>query len=350
MSGYLPPVQKAKAALQLAHQGIRVNRSVVSQQLQALEEWDPDLIICHPKCTVPMLWAIQHHRKFAFLSPIPFYVHADERQPHTGINRSLGARFNRATYSLLNTALAMATKDSTRGRLGFRSFGLRQIYQSLLSAKFLFAVSPTLYPRQPHWAPDVQVIGHSSRAGQGATLDAGLKDFLQTHDRVLLLTFGSMISSDPERTSRLIYGCLQQIGYPVVVNLASGGLVRLPEYEADPRFCFTDSVSYPEVLSQATAIIHHGGSGTTHLGLKFGCPTLIVPHVFDQFTWGGLLHSLGVGPAPIAVNQIVEHRFISAVNDLLNNPSYQEAAARLSVSMGQEESELDVEKFLLGAS
>ena len=350
MSGYLSPIQKARAVLKLASQGIQVNRKVVKEQIQALEDLDPELVICHPKCSVPLLWAIQRGRRFAFLSPIPFYIHSDRRQPHTGINGNFGAFLNRLTYPLLNAALSLATWGSAKRLPEIRSISVRRIYQEVMRAKFFYAVSPSFYSRQPGWRANVQILGHSTRSEARGGSDAHLMEFLDKHDRVLLVTFGSMVSSMPEKASQFIYECLRDIGCPIVINIAGGGLVRLPEFESDPNFCFVDTISYHDVLPHARAVIHHGGSGTTHLGLRYGCPTLIIPHVFDQFTWGGLIESIGAGPAPVAVNRIRPAEFTSKVRDLLENPSYKRNAMQMSATMKAESSDLDLEKLLVEPS
>ncbi len=346
MSGYLPPLAKIRAVSRLARQGIDVNRTVVQQQIQSLEDWNPEQVICHPKCSVPLLWALQNGRRFAFLSPIPFYVHEDPRQPHTGFNGSFGAFFNRLTYRLINLALSVATWDSARKLSGLRRLTVPKIYREIQRAKFLFAVSPSLYGREPSWGPNVQILGHSTRDNSQKEPDPRLLDFLARHDRVLVLTFGSMTSAQPERASQVIYECLRAIGCPVVVILASGGLIRLPEFEDDTKFCFVETVSYPDLLPHANAIIHHGGSGTTHLGLKFGCPTLVIPHIFDQFTWGGLIASLGVGPAPVAVNKLRAKDLTTRIRDLLENPRYHHAALRIASAMKSEQNLLDLSAFL----
>jgi rhamnosyltransferase subunit B len=49
-----------------------------------------------------------------------------------------------------------------------------------------------------------------------------------------------------------------------------------------------------EVLSKASALVHHGGIGTAARGLRAGVPQLIVPTAFDQFDNCNRLIQLGV--------------------------------------------------------
>ena len=46
-------------------------------------------------------------------------------------------------------------------------------------------------------------------------------------------------------------------------------------------------------------VVHHGGAGTTAAVLRAGIPSIIVPFFADQFFWGHLVQSLGLGPAAL---------------------------------------------------
>ena len=69
---------------------------------------------------------------------------------------------------------------------------------------------------------------------------------------------------------------------------------------------------------RVSAVVHHGGAGTTAVGLKYACPTVVVPFFGDQGFWGRcscsgtgqvrldvvfsagmMIHKAGAGPAPI---------------------------------------------------
>ena len=59
-------------------------------------------------------------------------------------------------------------------------------------------------------------------------------------------------------------------------------------------------IHFPKIY----AVIHHGGSGTTHQGLKYGCATMIIPHIIDQFVWNKIIYNIGAGPKGIKVDKI----------------------------------------------
>lgn len=50
--------------------------------------------------------------------------------------------------------------------------------------------------------------------------------------------------------------------------------------------------------NRVAAVVHHGGAGTTAIGLRNGCPTVIVPFFGDQPWQGDMVATAGAGPKP----------------------------------------------------
>ena len=46
---------------------------------------------------------------------------------------------------------------------------------------------------------------------------------------------------------------------------------------------------------RVSAVVHHGGAGTTAVGLKYGRPTVVVPFFGDQEFWGWLKSCFNFG-------------------------------------------------------
>lgn len=49
------------------------------------------------------------------------------------------------------------------------------------------------------------------------------------------------------------------------------------------------------LFPRVRAAVHHGGAGTTAIGLKCGKPTMIVPFFGDQPFWGAMVAKAGAG-------------------------------------------------------
>lgn len=54
-------------------------------------------------------------------------------------------------------------------------------------------------------------------------------------------------------------------------------------------------------------------TGSCCTGLMAGCPTTVVPFFGDQSFWGGACKRLGVGPAPIAIDDLTTDKLVAAL-------------------------------------
>jgi UDP:flavonoid glycosyltransferase YjiC (YdhE family) len=183
----------------------------------------------------------------------------------------------------------------------------------------------------------VQVVGYHERDRKSDWVpDDRILKFIENHGKIVLLTFGSMINLNPEKTTQTILQVLAALKIPTIINLAAGGLVCLKEYEDNELFCFTRQIPYDWVLEKCYGVIHHGGSGTTHSSIKYGCVSLILPHIFDQFGWNQLIANNSLGPKGIAINKITVQKLLPLVKDLMENEQYKKRAKELSETMKQE--------------
>ena len=65
--------------------------------------------------------------------------------------------------------------------------------------------------------------------------------------------------------------------------ILSRGWARLGEGATlPPGVIAVDSVPHDALFPRSAAVVHHGGAGTTHAGLRHGRPTLICPFFADQ--------------------------------------------------------------------
>ena len=62
-----------------------------------------------------------------------------------------------------------------------------------------------------------------------------------------------------------------------------------------------------------SALVHHGGAGTTASGLRAGVPAVVVPFFGDQPFWGDRVWRLGVGARPIQRKTLTAERLAAAI-------------------------------------
>jgi len=100
---------------------------------------------------------------------------------------------------------------------------------------------------------------------------------------------------------------------------------------------FVSQIPYEWIFPKMYAVIHHGGSGTTHLGIKYGCATMIIPHIVDQFVWDRMISDLGVGPKGIKISKINVENLEPKIMELLNNRCFKEKSEEIGNQMKKED-------------
>jgi UDP:flavonoid glycosyltransferase YjiC (YdhE family) len=85
-----------------------------------------------------------------------------------------------------------------------------------------------------------------------------------------------------------------------------------------------------DVLATATAVVCHGGSGTTYGALAAGVPVVAVPRFADQPTNARLVEEAGAG----LVAEPEAPRIRAALERILAEPSFSHAARTIAAEMG----------------
>lgn len=164
----------------------------------------------------------------------------------------------------------------------------------------------------------------------------GLLEFINRHPKFLLITFGSMSNPEPEKKTEMILIILKQFRIPAIINTAGGGLAEPADYDRELVY-FVQGIPYDWIFPKTYGVIHHGGSGTTHMALKYGCASMIVPHIIDQYLWNTVGYKKGVGPKGPAITALKEATLAPKLKDLWQNPDYRKAAGEIASIMAKED-------------
>ncbi len=339
---------KFRALLRLYKVGMAVNKTLVKEQFDIVARTNPDLIIFSGKCNYPVIWSMMQKGKTVLLSPVPYLIHKFPGKPHLGFNTLQFEFLHSISYSIANFALSKTIKSALKQIPTDFKTSDKSILNTLKQEKLAFTISPSLLKRPTELPSNVQILGYHERDKKlDWEIDVKLKKFLEVNKKVLFLTFGSMTNPYSLSNSKIIYEVLDELGIAVIVNKAAGGLVELDEYKDNPLFHFTSQIPYDWVLPKVYAAIHHGGSGTTHSTLKYGCATLILPHIIDQYGWNTLVSELGTGPKGIAINKLTKSKLKPLIVELMNEPSFKNRAMEIGKSMANENLEKELYEFII---
>ena len=300
-----------------------------------IKQEKPDRIVYNSKTTYPIIWENKNKGKTIFLSPFP-YLHYVKGHPLLVFRKDYGVFINKLTFRLYNWGVATTTKVAKKWLHINDKITRKQVNTIINNRTFVYTISPSLFPRPSYWKSNVKVLGHHElKRKTDWKPEKELTEFIEKNEKILFVTFGSMPNVEPKYRTKVILEILERNKIPAIINTATGGLIK-PEKFNSELIHFVSQVPYDWFFPKMYAVIHHGGSGTTHLAIKYGCATMAIPHFIDQFVWDILISKLGVGPKGIKVSQMTNKNLEPKILELLNNRSFKEKSERIGNQMKNE--------------
>lgn len=340
-------IQKIWSLIKLYKKGRTITKTVVAEQESIIKRFQPDVIIHHPKCNYPTIWSLTGAGSSILVSPVPNFLHYFPGHSHVGFKKDWGSLMNKLTYKLSQLGLVKSTRDAQKFADLPAHFSRAGIKNHLMSTPVIYAVSRSLFQRPENWGNHLQVLGQRARNTAKLTpLPDDLLSFLDRVQKPIFISFGSMKGNKVTTTSRQILSTLTALKIPAVVNTSFGGIAAVDDYHQSQNLYFTDEVAYELIFPKVHAVIHHGGAGTTHQGLRYGKPTLIIPHAMDQYSWNKLIFKLGAGPLGPSITKINKNNLRNAISDLYRNPVYEQNAKKLSIQMQAEDLDDELYDFV----
>lgn len=195
-------------------------------------------------------------------------------------------------------------------------------------APLLFGFSPSVIARPADWPDRAHVTGYwFLNALDRWRPPDDLRDFLEAGPAPVYIGFGSMLNPDPEAATSLAVEALRLTGQRGILLTGAGAFAseNLPE-----EVHALDSAPHDWLFPRMSAVVHHGGAGTTAAGLRSGVPSIVVPFFADQPFWARTVHALGVGPRPIPRKRLTAERLARTIEEALSSREIAERARRLA--------------------
>ncbi len=198
----------------------------------------------------------------------------------------------------------------------------------------LMAYSPTLLPKPKDWSILQHVTGYWNLPVSEAYIPPKeIVDFIEAGDTPIYVGFGSMNNPTDKMLSESIIPAIKTLKQRAIV-MDDG--TDLSAYRDDKDILIIKYADFNWLFPKMKAIIHHGGVGTTGIGIQAGAPTLIVSFIPDQRFWGWRLAQMGAMPNPIPKKTLNSAVFLERLTDLINNIEYKNKTQDLSLSMQKE--------------
>lgn len=317
--------------IKMAGVSLKLSKDSVALQHKIQTEENPYRILYHPKCNYSVVWGIGNPGKAILVNPT--------LDPLTDLRSFRGSFLNKVIRWIVNIMKAMMLKlVSKRFKNDFsgRKITVSSIKRAMLETeKTFYTISPSLFPKPASWPLNTSIVGYYERdTNMEWQPDEQLLLFIQKHEKIIFVTFGSMSNSNPKEKTRSIVEVLKRNNIPAIINISWGGLEKMDE--TPENVFFTNDLPYSWILPKIYAVVHHGGCGTSHAAIKNACPSLIIPHVLDQFFWEKRISKLQLGPKGLAIRKFNEKDFEIKLLDLYYNKDFKKNALMISERMQSE--------------
>lgn len=252
----------------------------------------------------------------------------------------LGTLGNRLAWQLARRVLNHGLKqypDRLRARIGIAA--AKDMIDHVWASPdlTLLAVSPTLCDRKPDWPRHYQVCGalDTPESVAEGSVPEPLEPFLTTGSAPVYMTFGSMLSgSDARQTIALLAGAARAASTRAIIQAPSWQRLG---FECCDRIHFLESAPHAGVFPRCSAVVHHGGAGTSQATLRAGVPSVVVPHTAEQELWSRELRRIGVAGKPVLRRLATSGRIAAALEALARTARHGENARALAARIADED-------------
>ena len=160
-----------------------------------------------------------------------------------------------------------------------------------------------------------------------------LADFLKAGPPPIYIGFGSIVIDDPTSLTQTLFKVISILNIRALISRGWGGLSS----QSTPKnVFFLDNVPHDWLFPRVQVVVHHGGAGTTAIGLKCGKPTVVVSFFGDQKFWGEMCARAGAGPNPIPFKELSVEKLVEGIKFALGD-SAKRAAEELSLKISRED-------------
>jgi len=200
----------------------------------------------------------------------------------------------------------------------------------------LLPVNRHVAPPNPNWPKYVHQTNYwYARPQKNWSPPQDLLDFLDTGEKPIAVSLGVMSQSGKKarESADIVLQAIQQAGVRAIVQ---GWDEALQESMPSRTIYYAGSMPHSWLFEQVSAVMHHGGFGTTAAVFRAGVPGIVIPHVIDQFYWGQQVFQLGVGPEAVSRGKMKTSKLREAILDVLSDVSMQQKAAELGKNIRAE--------------
>ena len=194
-----------------------------------------------------------------------------------------------------------------------------------LKVPYTYLWSPGLVPKPADWGPEIDIVGYVFLdLATSFEPPESLIEFLDAGEPPVYIGFGSIVVDNADNFTSLIFEAVKKAGVRALVSKGWGNLGD--QVDAPENIYMLGNTPHDWLFPRVSAVVHHGGAGSTAAGLKCGRPTLIVPFFGDQEFWGARTAKFGAGPEPIPYKHLTADKLAEGITACLQPEKLAKAA------------------------
>lgn len=160
----------------------------------------------------------------------------------------------------------------------------------------------------------------------------------------MYIGFGSIVVDNPRALTKTVIQAVQAAGVRAVISKGWSG-IGPDGYEIPDHVFIVGDTPHDWLFDRVSAVVHHGGAGTTAAGIAAGKPTVIVPFFGDQPFWGSMVAQAGAGPEPIPFKMLTSNNLAETIKFALH-PATLTKAQELGAPIKEEQGcEVGAQRF-----
>jgi len=205
----------------------------------------------------------------------------------------------------------------------------------------LIAVSREFCEPKPDFGSHQKVCGFFRNAFQNDAwvMPERLARFMEGGEPPVYLTFGSMTAAQNDvdvvtESARLLIEAARSAGCRAIIQAHWANVSDIPR---DERIFCVDTLPHEKIFPLCSAVVHHGGAGTTQTATLCGCPSVVVAHIADQYLWGSELKRLGIAPKVIDRRTATPEKIARQLRKVFDTPAMGERAKMLGERLRNED-------------
>jgi sterol 3beta-glucosyltransferase len=192
----------------------------------------------------------------------------------------------------------------------------------------LHSFSEHVVPKPADWPATAHITGYWSMPETDWTPPRRLAEFLDAGQPPVYIGFGSMPVADPARLADAIVTATRETATRAVLFSLDPQLRR--HLGQQRTVTVIRQAPHDWLFPRMSAVVHHGGAGTTGAAVRAGRPQVIWPFGIDQHFWAGRMEDLGVAVPAKPVRALSGTTLAAAIDRATTDAMMNDLAAGLA--------------------